>query len=280
MGVALAMGNNENVDKNITCNGFMELGEENHKFKCWKNSGHGEVSLRKAIQENCDVYFYNKALKLDIDTIAKGLNQMGLGVKTGIDLPRERKAIVPTKAWKLKRFNTPWHKEETLMASIGQGYTTVTPIQLARYTAFLASGKLSTPHVAYKIGKKEIKPEYKELEDINKSILKEVRKGMYDVCNRENGIANGLFSKLSIKVAGKTGTIPILYLPQSEEKRMTKEEQIHYKLSHKVMVSYAPYGKPKYVVVVLVEHDEANESSAMVISSKIHEWMESFGEEF
>jgi len=274
MGVALALNNSKNIDENITCKGFIELEESKHKFKCWKKSGHGEVSLRKAIQESCDVYFYKKALKSDIDIISKGLKKMGLGVKTGIDLPRERKGVIPSKAWKLKRFNKPWYRGETLIASIGQGYSLVTPIQLARYTAFLATGKLPTPHVVHKVVHRVIKPEYKEVEDINKSILEEVRKGMYDVCNRENGTANGQFSKLPIKVAGKTGTIPIFYLPKFEEKRMTKEEKNHYMLSHKVMVSYAPYGKPKYVVVVLVEHDEANESSAMVISSKIHEWMD------
>ena len=151
MALAYAQSGKTSLDHAEYCKGYIKIGKNSHKFRCWSKWGHGSVGLRKAIRESCDVYFYNKSLQVGINEISKHLNRYGLGVKTGIDLPRERSGVIPNKMWKMKRYKKPWFLGETIIASIGQGYTLVTPLQVARYTAFLATKKLPTPHLVNKV---------------------------------------------------------------------------------------------------------------------------------
>ncbi|HIO95202.1 MAG TPA: penicillin-binding protein 2, partial [Campylobacterales bacterium] len=122
MALAYAQSGKASLDANEYCKGYIKLGKNGHKFRCWSRWGHGSVPLRKAIRESCDVYFYNKSLQVGIDMMSKYLNTYGLGVKTGVDLPREKSGVIPTKAWKMKRYKQPWYLGETIIASIGQGY--------------------------------------------------------------------------------------------------------------------------------------------------------------
>jgi penicillin-binding protein 2 len=160
------------------------------------------VDLRKAIRESCDVYFYNKSLKVGIDAMAKHLRTFGLGVKTGVDMPHEYSGVMPDKAWKMKRYKQPWYMGETVISSIGQGYDLTTPLQLARYTGLMATSKLATPHIAREIDSKMIEPEVESL-DFDPYYMNEIRKGMYDVCNVRKGTAYNAMGKLPIVVAGK-----------------------------------------------------------------------------
>ncbi len=162
--------------------------------------------------------------------MAKYLNSYGLGVKTGVDLPRERAGVIPTKAWKMRRFKQPWYRGETIIASIGQGYDLITPLQLARYTAFLATKKLPTPHLAHKIVDKIVQPEYVKPK-VKDYYLNTIRRGMYDVCNSPRGTARRTMSHLPIIVAGKTGTSQVVSIPQGEKKRMLESQMEYYTVS-------------------------------------------------
>ncbi len=254
------------------CNGHITLGSSKHKFRCWSRWGHGKVELRKAIRESCDVYFYNKSLKVGIDAMAKHLRTFGLGVKTGVDLPREYAGVIPDKAWKMKRYKQPWYMGETVISSIGQGYDLVTPLQVARYTGMIATSKLATPHIAREVDGKKIVPEMKSLE-FNSYYLNEIRKGMYDVCNVRGGTAYTTMSKLPIIVAGKTGTSQVTSIPQSTQKRLKEEELAYYHRSHAWITTYAPYEDPKYIVTVLVEHGGHGGSTAGPIVADIYKWL-------
>jgi penicillin-binding protein 2 len=141
MGMALAFNKAlpNSIGSEEYCNGHITLGTSKHKFRCWSRWGHGKVDLRKAIRESCDVYFYNKSLKVGINAMAEHLRSFGLGVKTGVDLPREYSGVMPDKAWKMKRYKQPWYMGETVIASIGQGYDLTTPLQVARYTGLMAT---------------------------------------------------------------------------------------------------------------------------------------------
>jgi len=283
MGMALACAKaGTSMDHNEYCKGYIRIGKNRHKFRCWKKHGHGSVPLRKAIRESCDVFFYSKSLQTGIDAISKGLNQMGLGVKTGIDLPREKSGVIPSKAWKKRRFKQGWYKGETVIASIGQGYDLVTPMQVARYTAFLATERLPTPHLAHEVAGTLIEPEYKFF-DINKKYLNTIRLGMYDVCNSAHGTARRTMSRLPIIVAGKTGTSQVVSIPQGEKKRMLESQLSYYSRSHAWLTTYAPFKDPQYVVTVLVEHGGHGGSTAGPIAAEIYKWMANegyFGEEF
>ncbi|CAA6817978.1 MAG: Cell division protein FtsI [Peptidoglycan synthetase] (EC [uncultured Sulfurovum sp.] len=277
MGMALAYSKAGTAVENTEfCRGYIKLGKSRHKFRCWSRYGHGTVGLRKAIRESCDVYFYNKALKTGINAMAKSLRQMGLGVKSGVDLPRERAGIVPDKAWKRKRYNQSWYRGETVISSIGQGYNLATPLQIARYTAFLATERLPTPQFVSVIAGEKVEKKY-ELFEVNKQHLNTIRLGMYDVCNSPRGTARRTMSKLPIIVAGKTGTSQVVSIPQGEKKRMLESQLDYYSRSHAWLTTYAPFDNPKYVVTVLVEHGGHGGSTAGPIAAEIYKWMANEG---
>jgi len=277
MGMALAFANaGTSLDQSEFCKGYITMGKTKHKFRCWSKHGHGRVGLRKAIRESCDVYFYNKSLQTGINGMSKGLHKLGFGEKTGVDLPRETKGIIPSKPWKMKRYKQPWYRGETVIASIGQGYDLATPLQMARYTAFLATKKLPTPHFAHKIVDKVVEPEYKTFE-VNNKYLNTIRLGMYDVCNSSRGTARRAMSRLPIVVAGKTGTSQVVSIPQGEKKRMLESQLDYYSRSHAWLTTYAPFKNPKYVVTVLVEHGGHGGSTSGPIAAEIYRWMANEG---
>jgi len=283
MGMALSFSKaGTAVNQSEYCKGYITLGKSKHKFRCWSHYGHGQVGLRKAIRESCDVYFYNKALKTGINAMEKSLKKMGFGVKTGVDLPRERAGIIPSKAWKMKRYKQSWYRGETVISAIGQGYDLVTPLQVARYTAFLATQKLPTPHFAHDVAGTIIEPKYQNFE-VNQKDLNLIRLGMYDVCNSSRGTARRTMSHLPIVVAGKTGTSQVVSIPQGDKKRMLESQLSYYSRSHAWLTTYAPFKNPQYVVTVLVEHGGHGGSTAGPIASEIYKWMANegyFGEEF
>lgn len=263
MGVALSFLEN-GIKPNFTVfdSGSLTLGKRN--FRCWKHEGHGRVGFRKAIRESCDDFFYKGSLNIGINKISNTLSKYGIGKKTGIDLNNEHYGTNPNKMWKEEKYNEPWYIGETVITSIGQGQMLVTPMQIARYTAFLATGKLPRPHFS--------DLNYAEPEDIefDKKHMKIIRQGMYDVMNHEKGTATHYTKGLKIKIAGKTGTAQVISIPQSEKKRMKEHELEYYHRSHAWLTTYGPYKKPQYIVTILVEHGGHGGSAAGTIVSKIY----------
>ena len=274
MGVALATAkeSGEFALKHEFCRGFIRIGKSKHKFRCWSRWGHGDVDLRKSIRESCDVFYYNKALHIGIDKLSKDLNLIGLGVKTGVDLPREYKGIIPNKKWKQKRYKQPWYKGETVIAAIGQGYDNVTVMQIARYTAFLATGYLVTPHFATLIDGKPYEEKSKKI-NFDNNIFNIIRNGMYDVANNKRGTAYKALHNLPIVVAGKTGTAQVTSIPQDVKKRAKEEDLAYFHRSHAWLTTYAPFKNPKYIVSILVEHGGHGGSTAGPIAAKIYRWL-------
>jgi penicillin-binding protein 2 len=126
-GLIAAASGKWNPWKKINCPGYIEIG--GRKFRDWRSWGHGKTDLIKAIKRSVDTYYYQLGLKLGIDYLAKNLKRMGFGEKTGIDLPNEKRGIVPNKEWKIKKYHQPWFIGETLNAVIGQGYFLTTPFR-------------------------------------------------------------------------------------------------------------------------------------------------------
>lgn len=283
MGMALSFSKaGVSLDKTEHCRGFITMGKNKHKFRCWSRYGHGKVGLRKAIRESCDVYFYNKSLQTGINAMSDTLHKIGFGVKTGVDLPGEKKGIIPSKPWKMKRYKQPWYMGETAIAAIGQGYDLVTPLQVSRYTAFLATGLLPTPNFAKTVAGKQIERKYESI-DINQKYLNTIRLGMFDVCNSPRGTARRTMSGLPIVIAGKTGTSQVVSIPKGEQVRMKEHEMEYYTRSHAWLTTYAPYKNPKYIVTVLVEHGGHGGSTSGPIAAEIYKWMANegyFGEKF
>ncbi|WP_345991186.1 penicillin-binding protein 2 [Sulfurimonas sp. HSL-1716] len=252
----------------VNCTGSYIV--SNRNFRCWKKEGHGRTDIRKAIRESCDDYFYKASVNTGIETMSKGMLRYGLGEKTGIDLPNEFIGTVPSREWKRKKYNQPWYIGETLNTAIGQGDFLVTPMQVAQLTALIATGKLVTPHIAKKIGNKEVKPVFKDvLNEIEKKKINIIRQGMYDVCNADHGTATP-FLHTKIRLAGKTGTAQVVGISQETKKRLQEHEMKYYTRSHAWLTTYGPYKNPQYVVTVLVEHGGHGGHAAGDIVSKIY----------
>ena len=253
----------------VDCNATMPLGKR--VFRCWKKHGHGKTGITKAIRESCDDYFYKASLKVGIKKMSDGLSRYGLGKKTGIDLPNEFIGTVPSREWKRRKYNQPWYMGETVNTSIGQGNFLTTPIQIAQFTALMATGKLPTPHLAKMIGDTPYKNSTQDVltpKELKKLPL--IQKAMYEVCNYPKGTAtNYVHSK--IKIAGKTGTAQVVGILQDIEKRELEHEMEYYTRSHAWFSTYGPYKNPQYIVSVMVEHGGHGGAAAGRIVSKIYD---------
>ncbi|MCF6173048.1 MAG: penicillin-binding protein 2 [Campylobacteraceae bacterium] len=250
--------------------GSIELG--GRKFRCWKKKGHGIVDINKAIRESCDVYFYDGSLKVGIDRITPVLEKLGLGRKTGIDLPNEFVGVVPGRKWKMRKFQKPWYQGETLITSIGQGFFLVTPMQIARYTALIATGYGVTPHFIDRVGNLKAKfgVDKKIFNRADAKYLKTIRRAMYEVVHVAHGTAKN-YIKTKVSLAAKTGTAQVVGIPQSEKKRMKEYELEYFKRSHAWLTTYGPYKNPQFVVTAIVEHGGHGGSAAGKIISKIYD---------
>lgn len=156
MVVALAGLENGAIDPShtVVCPGHMDVGDR--RFHCWKHRGHGRVGVIEALEQSCDVFFYDVAKRVGVDAIAEMSRRFGLGAPLNVGLPGERGGLVPTKAWKLAERGRPWTVGETLITGIGQGYMLTTPLQLAVMTARLANGgRAVLPNLYRVLGRKD-----------------------------------------------------------------------------------------------------------------------------
>ncbi len=254
---------------NVNCTAELPVG--NRVFRCWKQQGgHGSTNIVKAIRESCDDFFYKGSLIVGNEKMSEGLIRYGLGRKSGIDLPNEFIGTVPSREWKREKYNRPWTLGETVNTSIGQGDFLTTPIQMARFTALMATGKLPVPHLAKMLGDKPYTPEPEEvLNSTELAKLPLIQKAMYGVCNEPGATAvNYVNSKVTI--AGKTGTAQVVEIKQDEKKRKLEHDMEYYNRSHAWFTTYGPYDNPKYVVLVMVEHGGHGGSASGDIVSKIY----------
>lgn len=251
----------------IDCPGYYKFG--NSTFKCWQKKGHGQVDLKKALRESCDVYFYKLAERLGVDRIAACAKRFGLGAPLGIGLENEKGGVIPTQEWKLKRFGKKWFQGETLSVGIGQGYVLTTPVQLASMMATVANeGVVYQPHLVKRIvdseGKvlKEFPPQVTGRSGIKPETYRLVKEGLLAVVNEPHG--TGSTARLSeVKVAGKTGTSQVVKL------RDSKGEVPYQFRDHALFVAFAPYDKPEIAVAVIIEHGEHGGSAAAPIAGKL-----------
>ncbi|MBI1363121.1 MAG: penicillin-binding protein 2 [Proteobacteria bacterium] len=236
----------------IVCNGHIDFGDR--RFHCWKEKpGHGSLDMHDALVQSCDIYFYEMAQRLGVDTIAKYANMFGLGHYTGVEMP-EDKGLVPTTAWKRQRFNQPWHRGEDLIVGIGQGYTLTTPLQLALMTARLATGQEINPHFDLR----ETIPEQPAM-NIEPRFLRSIRRAMEDVVNTPRGTAHGIRNK-AYRLAGKTGTSQVV--SKRVEKHVPLTQVPMHERTNALFVGFAPAENPRVAVSVIYEHGGGGGSAA------------------
>ena len=226
--------------------------------RCWEKRGHGALSLHNGIVHSCDVYFYTIGAKEGIDNMAFYGNMAGFGQPTGIDLPHEKTGIMPSTEWKMRTLRTKWWAGETPSVAIGQGYLTVTPLQLARAIGGLAIGGVwHHPHLVKALDKTD-KPVAWPLSADN---VKDVIDGMYGVVN-EGGGTGGVARLPNIEVCGKTGTAQVASADYVKSAGGAARKDLR---DNAWFEGFAPRSAPEIVVVALFEHGEHGPNAAPIV---------------
>lgn len=269
MAAALLDTQKMKASDSLTCNGTFPFGRR--VFRDWKRGGHGSVALIKAIEQSCDVYFYKAGNKLGIDSIATYSRLFGLGEKTGIALSSERSGLVPSKKWKRKNRGEPWYPGETISIAIGQGFLSVTPIQMAKMVSIVATdGQVVQPRLLKGIrlrrtgNLKEEPPHSTQQLSIGPEIFSTIKEGLTAVVTR--GTAKRAQSDI-VSIAGKTGTAQVIALKDDNDKSEVAKKH----RDHAWFVAFAPIEKPKIAVAVIVEHMGHGGSAAAPLAKTIIE---------
>ncbi len=234
------------VDRRVNCTGSIRIGDR--VFNCWKKTGHGRLDLMGGLAQSCDIYFWTVGLEsIGVERILRYADMYGLGKRTGIDLPREASGFLPSPRWKEQKLHAPWVGGDTLNLSIGQGWTLVTPLQVADMVAMIVNeGVVYRPHIVREVRDSTTgavverrEPEILYSSSVRKETFRTVQQAMREVIT--SGTAQYVISQKAVEAAAKTGTGEI-----------GLEESWH-----SWFVAYAPYrtGDPmeRVVIVVMVE---------------------------
>jgi penicillin-binding protein 2 len=238
----------------IFCRGGINYG--NWKFGCWRKDGHGFVDLHKALVESCDVYFYELGRRLGIDRLYKYAVALGLGKETGIEIipVKERRGLIPNAEWKKEKRNLPWYLGDTFMSAIGQGFITVTPIQMAMLTStILNGGNIYKPSLI-----KDNKSLIRTVK-IDQTVISTIKEALSGVVNEQGGTAQSARSFIT-RIGGKTGTAQVV----GKKKGLTGEGFT----DHAWFVAFAPVENPEIALSVFVEHGGSGGAVAAPIAKK------------
>lgn len=261
----------------VYCRGEISLPGSSRKYRCWKRSGHGFQDMVGGVMRSCDVYFYELAMKLGIDRMHDSMTRLGLGHKTGVDLPLEGSGLFPSREWKLRRRKEQWYPGETLNIGIGQGYTLTTPLQLAQMTARIAMrGKGFKPHVVYATQDAitrqvtPVPPEALPAIDLKDNHnWQRVIDAMIDVVHGAGGTAARIGRDSPYRIAAKTGTAQVASMRQDEKKARSLESTPLHLRDHALFVAFAPADDPKIAVAVIAEHAGHGGSVAAPIARQV-----------
>lgn len=249
----------------FNCPGYYTLGD--HRFHCHKRSGHGVVNMQQAVEQSCNVYFFNLGLNLlGISELHRYGKMFGFGQQLGIEILGEDSGIMPNPAWKKKIYKQEWYPGDTVPVSIGQGFIAVTPLQLASaISALVNGGILYKPKLI--LSKKDGVFEEKEILhkiEVAPWILETVKQYAKSVVSGEHGTGKRAAIE-GIAVGGKTGTAQVVGGKKDENNKKIQD--------HALFVSFAPVDKPKIVLAIIVENAGGGGLNAAPISKIV---MESF----
>jgi len=261
-------------DVSFSCPGYFSLG--NATFHCWRKEGHGALRLHDGIKKSCDVYFYETARRVGIDRIAGMARKLGFGSPIGVDIPGERAGTIPDRERQLALTGVAWQPGETLIAGIGQGSVTATPLQLATMVARLVTGRAVIPRLWRPEGRliAESAAKASAFADlgVNPRWLALVLDGMNAVVNEQGGTAYAArITDPAMAMGGKSGTSQVRRISQAErEHGIRKGTAVPWKeRDHALFVSFAPVSAPRYVCAVVVEHGGESGGGGSAVAAPI-----------
>ncbi|MEC8158718.1 MAG: penicillin-binding protein 2 [Pseudomonadota bacterium] len=265
------------IDTTIPDPGYYQLPGDPRRYRDWilrvRGTGHAEeMNLRDSIAQSCDVYFYELANRFGIDALAESLDDFGIGSVTGVDLPSEKRGILPNSEWKRRVIGSTWYGGETLIVGIGQGYMLATPMQLAVATTALATrGTAFKPTFVAAVDGTAVEPEPLLNVSADTAHWDEVVAGMVDTVSSVRGTAFGMRSGLTYSVAGKTGTAQVVGIAQ--DATYDEEALSEYQRNHGWFTAFAPVENPEIVLAVLTENSGGGSSAYPVARAMLDYWM-------
>jgi penicillin-binding protein 2 len=282
--VALSALENKIVDPSfkVRCTGKIEL--HGQTFHCWKEKGHGYMSLKNAMKQSCDTYFYEIARKLGVDRLKITADKFGLGQKVlGDYFENEKAGQFPDTNWKINNLGKGWVLGETLITGIGQGYTLTTPIQLCLMTAQIANGgfrvtpkiltddnQLTSEQVKKAMQNNNFDKPYIPLFDDAKNI-DIIKEAMFSSTNEVSGTSyRSRIDDPKYQFAGKTGTAQVKRISKRERELDLETSQIPYEQrDHALYVAFGPYKNPRYALSIIVEHGGSGSKAAAPMATKL-----------
>ncbi len=248
-------------DPSVTCRGSASF--YGRTFHCWEKKGHGTIHLEQAIQKSCNIFFYELGRRLGIDKIYEHAHALGLGERTGIDLPEERSGVMPSTEWKMRTRRAKWFAGETISVAIGQGATSTTPMQILRAVSAIAMGGLiTTPHVLLHAEGKpdsEFKWPVRRI-PIGEDHARRIREGMWQSVNNWGTGHNAAVPGQDI--CGKTGTVQVI---GNENKQLMREDFE----DHSWFAGFGNRDNPEIAVVVFIEHGGKGGVAAAPLAQQI-----------
>lgn len=248
----------------VFCGPYYSLPGSRRRFLDWKRQGHGNLDLIQSIAVSADVFYYKLGNAMGVDYVHDVTKHFGFGEKTGIVLENEKAGILPSTKWKSKVKKEPWWKGESVIHTIGQGYTMVTPLQLAVATSMLVNGGT------------KYKPRLTTLEDItitekvsfNPEYINIVKLGMKEVMHGAKGTGRTTIqgkNKIDFIMGGKTGTAQVYSTHGKKDEKEMKEKPKNLQ-DHALFIGFAPFDNPKIVIAVIVENGQHGSSAASPIA--------------
>jgi penicillin-binding protein 2 len=272
-------------DRTIWDPGYYQINGKGRRYRDWKRSGHGWVDLNDSIAESCDIYFYDVAVEMGVDTMESYLARFGFGEDATLDVSGALSGLLPSRDWKRAVRNEPWYPGDSVNMGIGQGFMLATPLQLATATAVIANrGRWIEPRLLREIKGDRSVIDVLPLGDHSTLSLKNpddweyVVDAMEDVMHGAKGTARAVGRGADYRMAGKTGTAQVFSLEEDEE---YDAEEIRERLrDHALFVGFAPAEEPEIVVSVIVENGGGGSSTAAPVARAMFDaWLNDFGEE-
>lgn len=266
-------------DRTIWDPGYYQLNNSGRRYRDWKRSGHGWVDLNDAVAESCDIYFYDVAVKMGVDTMESYLSRFGFGEDATLDVSGALSGLLPSREWKRAVRNEPWYPGDSVNMGIGQGFMLATPLQLATATAVIANrGRWMEPRLL-----KDVKGDQSVIDVLpvgGHSTLslddpddwEYVVDSMEDVMHGAKGTARAVGRGASYRMAGKTGTAQVFSLEEDEE---YDEEEVRERLrDHALFVGFAPSDEPQIAVAVIVENGGSGSGTAAPVARELFDaWL-------
>ncbi|KAA1173162.1 penicillin-binding protein 2 [Marinobacter salinexigens] len=265
--------------------GYFQLNDAGRRYRDWKRGGHGWVDLKSAMAQSCDVYFYEAAVKMGVDTMYDYLSRFGFGEDAALDVSGALDGLLPSRDWKQAMRNEPWYPGDSVNLGIGQGFMLATPLQLATATSLIANrGTWVEPRLLKDIDGDTPVKEYLPGESHEPLKLKDpsdwefVVDTMAEVMHGRHGTARRAGADAPYRMAGKTGTAQVFSLAEDEE---YDAEEVRERLrDHALFVGFAPVDKPQIAVAVIVENGGGGSSTAAPVARALFDaWLLEFPKE-